>query len=57
MELLIKSWVSSPICAGAGAELGGGVLEDDVGVLPAEELRVPQLPAPGHSDFEYQAMD
>ena len=33
--------------AGAGAELGGGVLEDDVGVLAGEELRVPQLPAPG----------
>jgi hypothetical protein len=31
--------------AGAGANLGGGVLEDDIGVLPREELRVPQPPA------------
>jgi len=57
MELLIESWVSSPIGAGAGAELGGGVLEHDVGVLAGEELRVPQLPAPGDSDFQDQPMD
>jgi hypothetical protein len=57
MEFLIESWVSSPIGAGAGAELGGGVLEHDVGVLAGEELRVPQLPAPGDSDFQDQPVD
>lgn len=57
MKLLIESWVSSTIGAGAGAVLGGGVLEHDVGVLAGEELRVPQLPAPGDSDFQDQPMD
>lgn len=57
MKFLIESWISSPIGAGAGADLGGGVLDDDVGVLAGEELRVPELPAPGDSDFEDQPMD
>ena len=57
MELLIESWVSSPIGAGAGAELGGGVLDDDVGVLAGEELRVPQLPAPGDCRQGYRRRD
>lgn len=46
MKLLVKSRVPSPIGAGAGAELVGGILDADVGILPREELRVPQLPAP-----------
>lgn len=57
MKLIIKSRVPSPIGAGAGAELGVGVLDDDVGVLAREELRVPQLPAPRHSELEDLALD
>lgn len=57
MKLLVEGRVPSPIGAGAGAQLGVGVLDDDVGVLAREELGVPQLPAPRHSDLEEQALD
>lgn len=57
LKLLVEGRVSSPIGAGARAQLGVGVLDDDVGVLAREELRVPQLPAPGHSEFEDLALD
>jgi hypothetical protein len=40
--------------AGARAQLGVGVLDDDVGVLSREDLRVPQLPAPGHCQTKHE---
>lgn len=42
----LTRWRGGFTGAGAGAELVGGILDADVGILPREELRVPQLPAP-----------
>lgn len=57
MKLLVKGRVPSSIGACPGAQLGVGVVDDDVGVLAREELGVPQLPAPRHSDLEELALD
>lgn len=47
-RLLLEAGVPATICAGASSELGGGVFEDYIGVLPRYPLGVLQLVASNH---------
>lgn len=45
------------ICAGAGAELGGAVLEGNVGILPGYPFGVLELGAAHNCNFQVATVD